>query len=236
MAPIHSAIALDRENIAAARSRGESNASAPPQSNSLTAAAVAPNGGASPQALIAAARGGDERAFQGLVEAHWSLAARLARSILRTEEAAADAVQDALIKVYQAMPRFKDGNFRGWLLRIVTNTCYDHLRSQKRQPAVSLDQLVEGCEMEMPDYHVDRDPERQALRQERLAALSQMVNRLPTWYRDVVILVDIHGYDYGEAADFLGLPRGTVKSRLSRARSSLRDQLLCSDLLRLPPN
>ena len=171
-----------------------------------------------------------------MVEAHWSTAARLARSILRTEEAAADAVQDALIKVYQAMPRFKDGNFRAWLLRIVANTCYDHLRRQRRQPAVSLDQLVEESELEAADYRIDQDPERCALRQERLAVLSRMVNRLPAWYRDVVILVDIHGYDYGEAAAHLGLPRGTIKSRLSRARSSLRDQLLASDLLRQPPN
>ena len=235
MAPIHSAIAFDSKNIVAARSRKETNAS-PPQSGNPIVAAVALNGGASLQALIPAARAGDERAFQGLVEAHWSLAARLARSIMRTEEAAADAVQDALIKVHQAMPRFKDGNFRGWLLRIVANTCYDHLRSQKRQPAVSLDQLVESYEMELPGRRNEQDPERRALRQEKLSALSQMVNRLPTWYRDVVILVDIHGYDYGEAAAHLGLPRGTVKSRLSRARANLRDQLLSSDLKQQPPN
>ena len=236
MAPLHSAIALGNEDIIAARSHSESRAVLPAQSGNRSAAARALGGGASPQALIPAARAGDEQAFQGLVEAHWSTAARLARSILRTEEAAADAVQEALIKVHQAMPRFKDGNFRAWLLRIVANTCYDHLRRQRRQPAVSLDQLVEESELEVADYRIDQDPERCALRQERLATLSRIVNRLPAWYRDVVILVDIHGYDYGEAAAHLGLPRGTIKSRLSRARSSLRDQLLASDLLRQPPN
>jgi RNA polymerase sigma-70 factor (ECF subfamily) len=67
-----------------------------------------------------------------------------------------------------------------------------------------------------------------------MEALGGMVNRLPAWYRDVVILVDIHGCDYGEAAALLGLPRGTVKSRLSRARASLRDRLLETDLLDRP--
>ena len=58
-----------------------------------------------------------------------------------------------------------------------------------------------------------------------------MVERLPSWYREVVVLVDIHGYNYGEAAAFLDLPRGTVKSRLSRARANLRDQLAEAEML-----
>ncbi len=219
MAPIHDAIALDRVEFVAAKGQGEIDTAT-----------------ASPHALIPAARAGDERAFQGLVEAYWSQAARLARNILWSEEAAADAVQEALIKVHLAMPRFKDGNFRGWLMRIVTNTCYDHLRGQKRQAAVSLDRLVEDSELEAPDTRLEQDPVRCALRRERLEALSGMVNRLPAWYRDVVILVDIQGCDYGEAAAILGLPRGTVKSRLSRARASLRDRLMATDLLEQPPN
>ena len=236
MAPFRSVIALGKEDIVAARGRRGRSASRPARSGSSFAAAVAAEGGASPQSLIPAARAGDERAFQGLVEAHRGAATRLARGILRTEEAAADAVQEALIKVYQAMPRFKDGNFRGWALRIVANTCYDHLRRQRRQPEVSLDQMAEASELEACDGRIEQDPERRALRKEELAVLSRMVNRLPAWYRDVVILVDIHGYDYGEAAALLRLPRGTVKSRLSRARSILRNQLLASDLLRRPPN
>ena len=217
MAPSHDATALERVEFVSAKGQGDIGAAT-----------------ASPHALIPAARAGDERAFEGLVEAHWSQAARLAGSILRSEEAAADAVQEALIKVHQAMPRFKDGNFRGWLMRIVTNTCYDHLRGQKRQVTVSLDRLVEESELEAPDVRAEQDPVRCALRRERLEVLSGMVNRLPAWYRDVVILVDIHGCDYGEAAAILGLPRGTVKSRLSRARASLRDRLLAADLLDEP--
>src|SRR5690606_16530595 len=88
--------------------------------------------------LIQAARLGDDLAFSTLVSHYQSAAQRLAQQILRTEEAAADAVQEALIKVHRALPRFQDGNFRSWLLRIVTNTCYDYLRSQRRRATVSL--------------------------------------------------------------------------------------------------
>ena len=181
--------------------------------------------------MIHAARAGDELAFQGLVDAYWSTAARLARGILQTEEAAADAVQEALIKVHRAMPRYKDGNFRAWLLRIVSNTCYDHLRCLKRRRSVSLEHLIDESDYEAPEYRSDRCPERYALGRERIRVLGRLIERLPSWYRDVVVLVDVHGYDYHEAAAYLGIPRGTIKSRLSRGRALLRDQLEAEDLL-----
>ena len=231
MSQLYNEVALGEVNLAAARSRGETGGLLPSNSESASVVAFSTGSGEWPQSLIPAARAGDEQAFQGLVEAHWRAAARLARSILQTEEAAADAVQDALIKVYRAMPRFKDGNFQAWLLRIVSNTCYDHLRSQKRHRAFSLELLIEEFGFEVSESRSEQNPERYALRQENLAVLSKMIDELPSWYRDVVVLVDVHGYDYGEAAASLGLPRGTVKSRLSRARANLRDQLVAADML-----
>jgi RNA polymerase sigma-70 factor (ECF subfamily) len=177
--------------------------------------------------LIQAARGGDDRAFNHLINHYQAAAQRLAQQILRTEEAAADAVQDALIKVHRALPRFQDGNFRSWLLRIVTNTCYDYLRSQRRRSTVSLDDLAEPAGAEFPQLRADemQNPEMLVTQQESLHFLLQAIDALPPWHRDVVLLVDVHGYDYTEAAELLGLPLGTVKSRLSRARSTLRDKL-----------
>jgi RNA polymerase sigma-70 factor (ECF subfamily) len=177
--------------------------------------------------LIQAARGGDEHAFNSLISHYQAAAQRLAHQILRTEEAAADAVQDALIKVHRALPRFQDGNFRSWLLRIVTNTCYDYLRSQRRRSTVSLDDLTEPSGAEFPTLRADelQNPEMLVTQQESLQFLLQAIEQLPHWHRDVVLLVDVHGYDYTEAAEMLSLPLGTVKSRLSRARSALRDQL-----------
>src|SRR5688500_6446705 len=175
--------------------------------------------------LIQAARGGDERAFNSLISHYQAAAQRLAHQILRTEEAAADAVQDALIKVHRALPRFQDGNFRSWLLRIVTNTCYDYLRSQRRRSTVSLEDLTDPSGAEFPQLRADeqQNPEVLVTNQESLQFLLQSIEQLPDWHREVVLLVDVHGYDYTEAAEMLGLPLGTVKSRLSRARATLRD-------------
>ncbi|MBV7335201.1 sigma-70 family RNA polymerase sigma factor [Chloroflexi bacterium TSY] len=185
------------------------------------------------QSAIQAARGGEEWAFTYLADYYRGAAERVAQHILRTEEAAADAVQDALIKVYRAMPRFHDGNFRSWLLRIVTNTCYDHLRRQKRRIAVSLDELTENAGDDIltsPNAGVD-DPEAVALHSESMRLLLDTIDELSPWHRNVVLLVDVHGYDYAEAADLLELPLGTIKSRLSRARSALRDRLLAAGLV-----
>lgn len=176
---------------------------------------------------IQAARLGDESAFTYLVTYYRGAAERVAQHILRTEEAAADAVQEALIKVHRAMPRFQDGNFRSWLLRIVTNTCYDHLRKQKRRAAVSLDELFENTDGELPIASPnEKNPEAVILRDESMRLLLQAVDKLPDWHRTVILMVDVHGYDYAETAEALDLPLGTIKSRLSRARASLRDELL----------
>lgn len=187
---------------------------------------------------IGAARDGDPNAFSILAQQYYAAAVRIARQILLTEDAAADAVQEALIKAHRAMPRFQDGNFRSWLLRIVTNTCYDHLRHQKRRAAVSLDELTEEMNGETvfrfePLGMSERgdDPEQAAVQNESLSALLATIEDLPVWHRNVILLVDVHGYDYGEAAELLQVPLGTVKSRLSRARSALRNQLVANGLI-----
>ena len=184
------------------------------------------------QGAIQAARLGDESAFARLVHQYQATAERVAHHILRTEDAAADAVQEALIKAHRALPRFQEGNFRSWLLRIVTNTCYDHLRRQKRRAAVSLDELIDDIGMEIPTQKRDEsaDPLGSAIQNESMELILRQIDTLPVWHRNVVLLVDVHGYDYAEAAQLLELPLGTVKSRLSRARSSLRNALVAADL------
>ena len=185
------------------------------------------------QKTIHAARLGDEFAFAALVGQYQATAHRVAHHILRTEEAAADAVQEALIKAHRAMPRFQDGNFRSWLLRIVTNTCYDHLRRQKRRAASSLDELIDdtGFEISAESKNVIMDPAKISLQRENMELILEAIDSLPPWHRNVVLLVDVHGYDYAEAAETLALPLGTVKSRLSRARAALRDSLTAVGLV-----
>ena len=178
--------------------------------------------------MVEAARAGDDRAFGSLIEVYRAAAERVAQQILHTEDAAADAVQEALIKAHRAMSRFQDGNFRSWFLRIVTNTCYDHLRRQKRRAAVSLDELTEqaGIDYITAPELMSEDPETTVLESESMHALMAAIEGLPVWHRSVVMLVDVQGYDYSEAAEILHLPLGTIKSRLSRARAALRDDLV----------
>jgi len=182
---------------------------------------------------LQAARMGDDMAFSRLVDYYRATAERAAQHILQTEEAAADAVQDALIKVHRALPRFQDGNFRSWLLRIVTNTCYDHLRRQKRRQSLSLDELNDWSTTALPlKAPIDtQNPETLALHKESMQILLKAIDELPTWHRNVVLLIDVQGYDYAEAAEVLELPLGTIKSRLSRARATLRDALVNAGLV-----
>lgn len=185
--------------------------------------------------LLQAAQLGDDRAFSSLVSHYRQFADRVATQILRTEEAAADAVQEAMIKVHRALPRFQEGNFRSWLLRIVTNTCYDHLRRQKRRRAVSLDELAEGNEAEtalgLRATDEIENPETVALQRESMHLLMSAIDELPLWHRNVILLIDVHGFDYEEAAVQLGVPLGTVKSRLNRGRIALRDRLVRDGLV-----
>lgn len=190
---------------------------------------------------VQAATAGDSAAFSALIQHHYSAAMRTARQILLTEEAAADAVQDSLLKAHRAMPRFQDGNFRAWFLRIVTNTCYDHFRRAKRRKALSLDELMEATSGEL-HFQAEQlfagelqessaDPMLLAERNESMEALLQQIDALPTWHRNAILLVDVHGYDYNAAAELLQVPLGTVKSRVSRARSALRDRLAGAGLV-----
>lgn len=185
---------------------------------------------------IQAARLGDDGAFAALIDLYRAAAERVAQQILHTEEAAADAVQEAMIKAHRAMARFQEGNFRSWFLRIVTNTCYDHLRRQRRRAAVSLDELTEqaGIDYLSTDEYIAEDPESLVLQNEGMRFLLAAIDNLPEYHRNVVLLVDVQGCDYAEAAEMLGLPLGTVKSRLSRARSALRDQLVKAGIVGAP--
>ena len=178
------------------------------------------------EALVASARKGDARAFNQLVLLYQGMAYNVAYRILGDADAAADATQDAFLSAFKAIRQFRGGSFKAWILRIVTNSCYDQLRAKQRRPSESLDDLdVEEDHIrslrdpsEQPDEHVER------LELDEL--LQSGIQRLPTEQRIVLILSDVQGLNYQEIADTTGMSLGTVKSRLSRGRSRLRDLLL----------
>ena len=178
------------------------------------------------QALIASARKGDTRAFNQLVLLYQGMAFNVAYRILGDSDAASDATQDAFLSAYKAMHKFRGGSFKAWLLRIVTNACYDQLRVKQRRPTTSLDDLpVETNHIqylhdpaERPDEFVERREVNQMI-QSGLATL-------PLEQRTILVLSDVQGLNYQEIAEITGLSLGTVKSRLSRGRARLRDYLV----------
>lgn len=179
-------------------------------------------------ALIRAAREGDLNAFNRLVLEYQDLIYNQAYRILGEPLAADDATQEAFISAYRNLRSYRGGSFRAWLLRIVTNACYDELRRRKRRPTVPLEPLDDaGEEIESPAWmeNGSESPEESAERSELARAIQDCINELPAEFRAVVALVDVQGMDYAEAADAIDKPLGTVKSRLARARVRLRDCL-----------
>jgi RNA polymerase sigma-70 factor (ECF subfamily) len=178
------------------------------------------------RALIASAQKGDARAFNQLVLLYQSMVYNLAYRILGDPDAAADATQDAFLSAFKAMRKFRGGSFKAWLLRIVTNACYDQLRSKQRKPTDSLDDLP----VEHDHVRYLRDPAEQpdefVERQELSEVIQRGIRSLPADQRIVVVLSDVQGLSYQEIAQVMGLSLGTVKSRLSRGRTKLRDFLL----------
>lgn len=177
------------------------------------------------QALVAAARRGDTQAFNKLILIYQTLAYNVAYRTLHNEEAAADATQQAFISAFRALPRFRGGSFKAWLLRIVTNACYDHLRRQKRRPSSSLDDLLVDQDHSVMLADDTESPEDYALRQDLGQVIQNGLDELPPEQRVAVILCDIQGFSYEEIAQATGVSLGTVKSRLSRGRARLRDYL-----------
>ena len=179
-------------------------------------------------ALIQMAQEGDLTAFNRLVLLYQDMAYNVAYRIMNEPPAAEDAVQEAFLNAYMNLLKFRGGSFRAWLMRIVTNTCYDELRRRKRRPTVPLEPVDDsGEEIESPHWMEDpgETPEVYMDRTELNSAIQHCLEGLPAEFRTAVVLVDVQGMDYVEAASVLGKPLGTVKSRLARARLRLRDCL-----------
>lgn len=182
------------------------------------------------QRAIGAALTGDINAFNELVVKYQRLAYSVAYRMLQTEDAAADAVQDSFIKAFRALGGFKGGLFKSWLLRIVVNTCYDVLRVQKRYITEGIDDEHSGDDEEQRVVHqlIDHSesPQDYVERMELSDLIELGMRALPADQRLALMLCDVHGYSYEEIAEITGYPMGTVKSRISRARTKLRDYLL----------
>ena len=180
------------------------------------------------QAFIRAAQKGDVAAFNQLVRGYQAQVYRTAYRVLGDAASAQDATQDTFISAYKHLRAFRGGSFKAWLLRIVTNACYDQLRVKQRRPTASLDAMLLDPDNPAPglDRAASESPQDFAERQELGATIQRGLATLPNDQRMTLVLVDIEGLSYEDAADTLATNVGTVKSRLSRARAALRDFLV----------
>jgi len=169
---------------------------------------------------------GDTDAFEPLVEKYKRKVFRLAYQVLRDQEEALDTAQEAFVKAFRALPGFKgDSAFYTWLFRITMNVALD----RRRQRAARTKSLGAGDvppeEWERTAVSTDPDPEDVATSAERRARIQKGLDSLSEHHRAIIILSDIEGLQYREIAEVLGIPMGTVMSRLHHARKRLREVL-----------
>jgi RNA polymerase sigma-70 factor (ECF subfamily) len=197
----------------------------------LQPASPAPTAAAEPDAaLLARLRTGDEGAFRELVREQTPVLLRVTRRLLRSEDEARDAVQDAFVAAFRGLPRFRgDSRLGTWLYRIAINAALAKLRARAAADEVSLDEwlprFVEDGHATEPSAPWPADAGAGAEQAETRARVRESIDRLPDTYRTVILLRDIEELSTDEAAEALGISPGAVKVRLHRARQALRTLL-----------
>jgi RNA polymerase sigma-70 factor (ECF subfamily) len=193
-----------------------------------------PTSDAETLALVARVQAGELGAFNTLVVRHQDAVFSLAYRFMGSRQAAEDATQEAFLRAFRNIRSFKGQRFRSWLLSIVANACRDELRKRRRRPQRSLD--VARYDWDRPELDPADEgptPEDAVLNADLRQALERALLQLPEEWRLVVVLSDVHGLAYDEVAQVAGIPLGTVKSRIARARARLRDILTATG--ELPP-
>lgn len=178
-------------------------------------------GEAADDVLVSLVQRGDQRAFRQLVQRHHDRVRNLLFAIFHDEHLVEDLAQEVFIKAYEALPSFRfESSFYTWLYRIAINKGRDELRRRKLRRFFSLQQLDEGARSELEMRLAERPADIDAT---DLVALG--LRTLPEHQREVVVMKDLQGFSYEEIAEILNIEVGTVKSRLSRARTALKQVL-----------
>ena len=171
--------------------------------------------------LIRKILAGEPRFYEPLVRTYEPVARRIALGMLGDVDAAHDAVQQAFIKTYDALPRFDLGRrFRPWFFQILRNVCRDELR--RRKAGFEVQRIDTVLAQRLPG---DEDPERDHRRQRAHELLWEGLGRISVDHREVLVLKELEGLSYEEIAEAAGIPEGTVASRLFHARRALREAL-----------
>lgn len=166
---------------------------------------------------------GDQLAWEAIVRQHWRKVFNVAYKFVGRHDAAEDLTQDIFLKIFKSLDTFdRRANFQTWLISVSRNLCIDHYRSVRKERE-TIDRQVTSDDL-MP-IAPDR-PADAVLEQRDLAALlRQGLEKLPETLRTAVLLRDLQELSYQEIADRLGLPEGTVKSRINRGRRELARQV-----------
>jgi len=179
-----------------------------------------PGGRGADLELVGRIRSGERDAYAELVRRHHPAVMSLCLSMLRDRSSAEDAAQEAFLKAYRSLDRFRDdASFSTWMYRIASNHCLDVLRSRSREKTDSLDAILEVEDGDVgPRLPSTPDP---TAALEDADLVERALKRLPPEYRLILTLREVQGLDYRELADTLGCSLDAVKSRLKRARQSL---------------
>lgn len=186
--------------------------------------------------LVRAAAGGDTEAFERLVRTYENKIYSLAFRMCGSSEEASDIAQEAFLAAWRGLPAFRgESGFATWLYRLTSNAAIDYLRRQKKQRG---DMSLDDEELGLDAVDTGPGPQDAAEQMEVQSAVAEGLRQLGEGHRQVLVLREIQGLSYEEIADVLQVDLGTVKSRISRARSALRKILLDSGNLSgyLPSN
>ena len=181
------------------------------------------------QELIQLAKNGDQDAFGQLMLQNEKRIFNLTRRLAGNPEDGEELAQEAFLNAWRGLSKFQgDSSFATWVYRLASNACIDFLRKEKRRQSismtVSLDDDEEGRrQTELPDQ--GPTPERALEQKEIRQAIDQGLSCLSDQHRQVLVMRELSGLSYTEIAGLLGLEEGTVKSRIARARTALRNQL-----------
>jgi len=155
--------------------------------------------------------------FEEIVLPHLDAAYNLARWLVRNGTEAEDLVQEAYLRAWKGFDGFRGADGRGWLLKIVRNTCYTWLRENRRQElAVEFNEDLHSEDTEVAE------PERLLAEKSSRQTLEKALQELPAEFREAIVLRELEGLSYKEIGDIAGVPIGTVMSRLARARARLQ--------------
>jgi RNA polymerase sigma factor (sigma-70 family) len=187
---------------------------------SVDSAAAQP---ATPDSLIEQCLSGDQAAWETVVRQNWRKVFNVAYKFVGKHDEAEDLTQDIFLKIFKALASFdRRANFQTWIISISRNLCIDHYRSVRKERQTIAREVDAG---DLQPMSADRGPYAAAEHQDLRLLLRQSLQMLPVTLRTAVVLRDLQELSYQEIADRLGLPEGTVKSRINRGRLELARQL-----------